>query len=662
MLAEGESLSGKEKNSCFLNTGFDENGNLQAFADVSAASGFNFIDDSRSFGTVDWDFDGDLDLWLVGRTSPQVRFLRNNNQNNAHFIALHLTGIESNRDGIGARVEVHLGTEKTPRIQTLRAGEGYLSQSSKWIHFGLGEHETIRQLVIKWPNGIEDRFQDVTPDQFYQATEGNDTLVTWDPPKNRITPSPQEEPPHFTSTDQARIVLSARPQTLPIAYETLDGEEKNLSDHHGEPELIVLWATWCQPCISELKEFTEHAEDFKTAGLRIKALNIDERDGTDSAEQRTKAKELLYQLKFPFDSGALSPEGASQFNAFQKVCLSRQTDIALPISFLVDQNNQLAAIYKGSVTREQLFEDTQQLSSSPHKHRELSVPFPGRWLGNPTDRNAIKVALKQLDEGHLELAIAYLEDYTKRREAGENKQEGFDGRPLPEVFYTLGSFYLQKPDFDGAVAYYKKAIELKSNYHKAHHDLGRLLLDHGRIKESIPHLTRAVELKPSDQATICSLSLAELMIGNLDQALAHAKSAVERFPKYPAAHYSYGLALQKKKEWRASLEAYKTTIQLDKGWLLARNNIAWILSTASDDVRNGTAAVRFMEPVVKLGGADLPVFLRTLAAGYAESGDFEKAITTVDQAITVAKKSKPALAGSLEKEKELYAQKQCVRD
>ena len=133
---QGISWSGHERNCCYLNTGDGR------FANISAASGLDFMDDARACALVDWDHDGDVDLWSVNRTAPQVRMLRNDTPSDHHYLALRLEGRTCNRDAIGARVEVTLKDEQSGNpqmIKTLRAGEGFLSQSSKWLHFGLGK-------------------------------------------------------------------------------------------------------------------------------------------------------------------------------------------------------------------------------------------------------------------------------------------------------------------------------------------------------------------------------------------------------------------------------------------------------------------------------------------------------------------------------------------
>ena len=110
----------------------------------------SFLDDARAHALVDWDYDGDLDIWSTNRTAPRLRFLRNDANGDQHFLALRLRGRQCNRDAIGARVEVVLpnGPGAKPLVRSLRAGEGFLAQSTKWLHFGLGRTSTIDSVVI----------------------------------------------------------------------------------------------------------------------------------------------------------------------------------------------------------------------------------------------------------------------------------------------------------------------------------------------------------------------------------------------------------------------------------------------------------------------------------------------------------------------------------
>ena len=147
MLEQGRSLSGHERHCAFLNVG------SQRFADVSAASGLDLLDDGRGVALADWDHDGRMDIWTTNRTAPWVRLLKNFSSDNNHFLAVKLEGVRCNRDAIGARLKLKLsGGEPRSLYRSLRAGEGFVAQSTKWIVFGLGEDANIESLCVRWPN------------------------------------------------------------------------------------------------------------------------------------------------------------------------------------------------------------------------------------------------------------------------------------------------------------------------------------------------------------------------------------------------------------------------------------------------------------------------------------------------------------------------------
>jgi hypothetical protein len=139
------------------------------FFDFSGVSGIDFADDSRAFAATDIDDDGNLDIVLKSRLGPQIRILRNNCGLGRRSIALRLRGVESNRDAIGARIEVN------GRVQYLNAGSGFLSQHSKRIHCGLGEAEQA-QVKITWPSGRTQQFPNLRAGMCFEITEGSDSF------------------------------------------------------------------------------------------------------------------------------------------------------------------------------------------------------------------------------------------------------------------------------------------------------------------------------------------------------------------------------------------------------------------------------------------------------------------------------------------------------
>ena len=265
MLRNGVSNSGHERNCCFLNVGDG------TFANVSAVAGLDSIGDGRALAAVDWDHDGDLDLWTTNRTGPRVQFLRNNLGPQGRFLALRLqgNGVTSNRDAIGARVEVIMqrnGSEPTRRsVKSLRAGEGFLSQASKWMSFGLGDEGSVDRAIVRWPGGDAEEFANLKAGGHYLLIQGSGEPRAW----SRPTPVRRLAASTITSRDstrEGRIPLRYRIPLPALAYQSLDGS-KEFFDHNRGPLLVTLWASWCQPCLTELIAFRDNRKKPRRGGV-----------------------------------------------------------------------------------------------------------------------------------------------------------------------------------------------------------------------------------------------------------------------------------------------------------------------------------------------------------------------------------------------------------
>lgn len=91
--------------------------------------------------------------------------------NDNKWIKVTLQGIQSNRNGIGARVEIYGPWGK--QIRDVRSGEGFRYMSSLNVHFGIGDATAITQLVIRWPSGTVDTINNPTPNQIVHVVEGS---------------------------------------------------------------------------------------------------------------------------------------------------------------------------------------------------------------------------------------------------------------------------------------------------------------------------------------------------------------------------------------------------------------------------------------------------------------------------------------------------------
>lgn len=140
------------------------------YYDFSGVSGIDCALDSRAFAVTDLDGDGNLDLLVKSRMGPQVQAFQNDCAAGRQSIAIRLTGTKSNRDAIGARVEVD-GVSKY-----LQTGSGYVSQHTKTLYFGLRAASEASSVRILWPSGERQEFHKLAAGHRYDIIEGSNEL------------------------------------------------------------------------------------------------------------------------------------------------------------------------------------------------------------------------------------------------------------------------------------------------------------------------------------------------------------------------------------------------------------------------------------------------------------------------------------------------------
>ena len=153
----------------FLNLG---NGKFQ---DVVNTNGGDFAAPrvGRGLAFADFDRDGDVDLLLTTNNGPAYLF-RNDLHSGSRALRLHLAGIKSNRDAIGAVVRIYHGGETQTR--TVRGGSSYLSQSELPLTFGVGKSDRVDRLAVEWPSGTTQEFKNVATAKAYELHE-NEALT-----------------------------------------------------------------------------------------------------------------------------------------------------------------------------------------------------------------------------------------------------------------------------------------------------------------------------------------------------------------------------------------------------------------------------------------------------------------------------------------------------
>jgi len=140
------------------------------FVDVSREAGAVLETKTVSRGAcfADYENDGRLDAFVVNLGAPAT-LLRNVTQNTNHWLTVKLKGKKSNRDGIGAHLELLARGRKQVAERT--AGSGYLSQDDGRVHFGLGIATKVDKLTIHWPSGQEQVVENPTVDRVLTVEE-----------------------------------------------------------------------------------------------------------------------------------------------------------------------------------------------------------------------------------------------------------------------------------------------------------------------------------------------------------------------------------------------------------------------------------------------------------------------------------------------------------
>ena len=152
------------------------------FEDRSAASGADGEPDARGLAVFDYNDDGKLDLLVANWDG--VPYLYRNETEAENWLLIELTGTASNRDALGATISVTAGGRTVHRHHD---GVDFLGQSIKPLHVGLGPASLAETVVVRWPSGLEDILHDVPVNQRLQIIEGQSTATPVDEPPETVT-------------------------------------------------------------------------------------------------------------------------------------------------------------------------------------------------------------------------------------------------------------------------------------------------------------------------------------------------------------------------------------------------------------------------------------------------------------------------------------------
>ena len=222
--------------------------------------------------------------------------------------------------------------------------------------------------------------------------------------------------------------------------------------------------------------------------------------------------------------------------------------------------------------------------------------------------------------------------------------------------YNLGTALLGKGQVDEAIFYCDKAVRMEPNDPDAHVAFANALLQKKRTDDAIAHYQKAVAIRPDYFFARYGLGHALLEKGKLDAAIEHSRAALLIQPNNADCHTVLAIALDEKGQWAEAIQHYEKALEISPQSVSALNNLAWLLAAGSNaSLRNGARAIQFAQQADQLSGGTNVLVLRTLAAAYAEAGQFGKAIETAHAAMQLGQSQRDdSLATELQQEIALY--------
>jgi Tfp pilus assembly protein PilF len=526
LIRQGYSWNGHEPNVLYARRG-------SRYYDFSGVSGADFADDTRAFAAVDLDGDGTLDLVLKSRLGPQVRALLNDWGTERRRIVFELRGTRSNRDAIGASVEVsHAGGRS---MQYVRVGSGYLSQHTKRLHFGLGAFEVVSRVRIVWPSGTVQELANVRAGHCYRITEGSDVV--------------------------AKTALLQRP-TIPGTPPIPTPENK--------PRFVPTWLLEPLPL------------PVQYAGPGFLCLSADGK--------------IAVPADVPFrvlDLARESPDVAACFALLRRYLFDYRADLSLPLLLLLDESGRAHKVYPEMPDSNVLKADL-RLMRDPNRLK-LALPFDGRYYAMP-HRNHFRMGAAFFWAGYPEQALIYLNEAVQRdpqnasahlsighihmeagryEEARKHLKQAAALRPdLPDVWTNLGGLALAIGENTTALRYFEKALALHPDLSFALAGSGQAYARLGDAAAAERMLRRALDADPNYADAADQLGLVFARQNRLEEARDAFQRAIASDRHHVSAINNLGVLFMQMNKADDAIAAFRYGIQAAPDQELSYINLA----------------------------------------------------------------------------------------
>ena len=314
--------------------------------------------------------------------------------------------------------------------------------------------------------------------------------------------------------------------------------------------------------------------------------------------------------------------------------LWRTTLVSNPGSFMARDNLGYFLLKKGAVD-------------------EAMVQFRTALASYPDDATAHNdLGSALIEQGKLDAALLHI-------------QRALEIEPnYAEAYNTLGDIFLKKRDAPKAMGYFHKALDIQPDLADAQYNLGNAFLQQGQMDAAIESWQKTLEIQPNHAMAHNNLGTALWQKGRKDEAMIHFQKAVEIKPDFADANNNLADVLIQNGRAAEAIQYWQNTLAIKPDFVAAQNDLAWVLATCPiASLRNGSEAIRLAQQANQQSGGANPTILRTLAAAYAEGGQFSEAVVTVQEAMQLAGNQPPTpLLNNLRAQIIFYQMDKPIRD
>ncbi|MGH9612951.1 MAG: tetratricopeptide repeat protein, partial [Bryobacteraceae bacterium] len=453
--------------------------------------------------------DGNLDLILRSRLGPQARISQNNCGTGKPVMAVKLRGVQSNRDSIGAKVEVN------GRVQFVTAGSGYLSQHTKTLHFALVDEQRA-EAKITWPSGRQQTIANLAAGHIYEIIEGSS--------------DPKPTPFRLRANWPSGTIT---PQNVPEPVDVWLLEPVPLPDYHRGPGFLLLY--------------------FGTApatapGLPIEAVNVDKAP-PDFAAQYSLFRRYLFEYRRDLELPLLLLIDDQSRAHKIYATIPDATTLRGDLKLLGDPDRAARALpFPGRYYQQ------------PHRNYfKLGAAF--YWAGYPDQALPYldEVVRRAPDNWKAFYAIAEIHFESARySQAIENYRKTLAARPdYGPALLGAGESLMRLKDFPGAEKMLQAALDATPKNADAANQFGLLRVQQNRTAEAKQWFERAIEFQKDHSGAINNLGVLYMNLGQPNDAIAAFEFGIEQSPDDDQLYLNLGrvyITLRQPERARATMQ------------------------------------------------------------------------------------------------------------